>query len=126
MGYESRIIVVNVVEYPEKIVGNAVFPKFSYVEEIASIKMGCMEQGFHQLFDKAIDYKIGTPDFEEKETDKDRYGCHIKSGDISRIIQWIEDKVREDNYRRLKPLLGFLKGFDTKQWDRLEVLYYGY
>lgn len=107
MGYESRIIVVNVVEYPEKIVGNAVFPKFSYVEEIASIKMGCMEQGFHQLFDKAIDYKIGTPDFEEKETDKDRYGCHIKSGDISRIIQWIEDKVREDNYRRLKPLLGF-------------------
>lgn len=126
MGYESRIIVVNVVEHPECQIGRTVYMAHKYVEEIASIKMSCMEQDFPMIFDKEIDYKISTPGCEDKEANEDKYGRHIKSGNINKIIEWLEDKVKTDDYRRLKPLLGLLKGFNAEQWNRLEVLHYGY
>lgn len=126
MGYESRIIVVNVVKHPEEKIGKITYPAQTFVEEIASIKMSCMEQDFHMLFDKEIDYKIYTPGCGDRETNEDKYGRHIKSGDINKVIEWLEEKVKMDDYRRLKPLLGLLKGFSVEQWDKLEVLHYGY
>ena len=125
MGYESRVIIVNVIRRAETDCRGKHYPAFVFAEEIASIKMSCMDGNFTSLFDKDIDYAINKPGT-DKQTMVDCYGECIKSGDIHKIIQWLEDKVKEENYRRLKPLLGLLKGFDVAQWDSLEVLHYGY
>lgn len=129
MGYESRIIIANVTRFPETHFRGKINPALTFAEEIASIKMGCMDSSFLLLFNKEIDYLINKPGTDE-QTMVDCYGKCIKSGNINEIIQWLEDKVKDDDYRRLNPLLGLLKGFNTEQWNysenSLEVLHYGY
>lgn len=46
---------------------------------------------------------------------------------LSDVIKFLEDEVqRGETYRRIKPLLTLLKGFDMEQWDNLVCLHYGY
>jgi hypothetical protein len=121
MGYESRVIVVNVNRHLLK---NGM-EKWVYAERIADIKMSKMDSDFPKLFTKDIDYKIFKPHTEE-ETDTDCYGAHIKSADIQTVVGWLEENMKHDDYRRLAPLYGLLKGFNPEQWECLEVLHYGY
>lgn len=123
MGYESRIYVVNVSRCKAPKTGE----DFPICNIIAEMNMSCMVGSFHRLFDKPIDFKIVICDSRgENETDEDCYGDKIKCGDINDIIVWLENEIKRDNYRRLKPLLGLLKGFNPNEWDELKVLHYGY
>lgn len=47
---------------------------------------------------------------------------------FSTVIEWLEKEVEKSNYRRLKPLLSLLKGFDLSQWrdGEMEIVHYGY
>lgn len=117
MGYESKIFVVNTV--------HGFSNEYIYAETIATIRMGCMTPDFHKLFRTEIDYEIYAED-DNHATSTDRYGDRIKSAKIKDVIKWLESEVIKDDYRRLRPLLGLLKGFNEEQWDELEVLHYGY
>lgn len=121
MGYESKIFIVNVNRY--KWAENQ--SEQVYAEIIAVMKMSRMDYSFHNLFTKEIDYGIYAED-NDHTTDTDRYGDKIKSAEIDKVIEWLESAIEVEDYRRLKPLLGLLKGFNPNEWGNLQILHYGY
>ena len=126
MAYESRLFIVNRRESTNwnPLLGKDV--DWVYGENIADIKMSAMRnEEFYALFDKEIDYKLFI-DNNEIDTDKDKYGEHLKYAKISTVVAWLEEELTKSNYRRLQPLLGLLRGFDERKWDELQVVHYGY
>lgn len=118
MGYESRIYVVNVSRWND---GSP--PYAEIIGTFNLCKMG-YGNGWRELFDKPIDYKIYVGPNEE--TNKDLYGEIMKSGDYDKIVEWLETKGQKGEYRRIAPLLGMLKGFNRSAWRALEIVHYGY
>lgn len=59
-------------------------------------------------------------------TQVDCYGKHIKAASVKEVVEWLEKEILVSDYRRLKPLLSLLKGFNEAEWECLEVLHYGY
>lgn len=57
---------------------------------------------------------------------KDEYGESLKEIPLEDAIEIIEHAAEKGDYRRYKPCLGLLKGFDHTEWERLVVLHYGY
>ena len=114
MAYESRIFVVNV------------HKETRYGEIAARYDLSNMggDESFYNLFDTPIDY-IFYPDG-NRQTDKDLYDDKIQSADINKLIEWLETKGRQTNYRRIEPLIGLLKGFKLSEWENLQVVHYGY
>ena len=121
MGYESRVLIVNRNEI-ERIDGT----HYVYVEQIGDIKMSCMPNGFINLFDNKIDYKLFV-DNANKKTQTDRYGDIMTYTDCKTIINYLENLITSgENHRRLTMLLGLLKGINEKQWTNIQVVHYGY
>ena len=117
MGYESRVFVVDVHRRTN----------FIYAEKVASMnlcKMGS-NNGWLELFSKEIDYTLFMDDG-NTEFDTDRYGDHMKSCSIEKVIAWLENEMQHNSYRRLSILYGLLKGFKQDEWENLEVVHYGY
>lgn len=119
MGYESRIYVVNKSKYPIVIDGR------KYAETIASFD-ACVYPNLSSAFEKKTDCYIIADDG-NTIVSKDKYGDELTEAPLSDVIRFLEDEVqRGETYRRIKPLLGLLKGFDMEQWDNLVCLHYGY
>ena len=114
MAYESRIYVINV------------HKETRYGEIVARYDLSNMggDESFYNLFCFSTGYKI-YPDG-NRATDSDCYGSPIKSADINKLIEWLETKGRQMNYRRIEPLIGLLKGFKLSEWENLQVVHYGY
>lgn len=117
MGYESRLYIVK----KNKAI--------NYAEVIARYdccKMG-YNSGWRELFNKPFESTMYAEDGNAK-LEEDDYGDKLKSADFSTVIQWLEKEVKRSDYRRLKPLLSLLKGFDLSQWrdGEMEIVHYGY
>ena len=138
MGYESKIYIVNVRDHNrpalDKTTNKPILDENNrpiiykgYGQIVAMMDMCKMgyDNGWRELFTEDIDYTIYAENGDE-DTDTDCYGDHIKSGDINSIIGWLENQIKKDNYRRLKPLLGLLKSFNLEEWKDLQVVHYGY
>ncbi len=138
MGYESKVFVVNAVSHNtpklDKRTQEPVLDKNGhpimyrgYGQIVAMIDMCKMgyDNGWKELFTKEIDYYIFAEDGDH-DTNTDCYGEHIKSGDINAIIAWLENRIKIDDYRRLKPLLHLLKSFNLDDWEDLQIVHYGY
>lgn len=138
MGYESKIFIVDVKSHNQfaidKITNKPILDENNspviykgYGQIVTMIDMRKMgyNNGWKELFTKEIDYYIFAEDGDH-DTNTDCYGEHIKSGDINSIIVWLENQIKKDDYRRLKPLLYLLKSFDLNEWKDLQVLHYGY
>lgn len=129
MAYESRIMIVNA--HREKNPENKDFGKVYYAEIVANIRLGCMgyNNGWRELFTKEIDFDLYAENSNET-TREDKYGEVMKEGDIENIVAWLENVAPvfwgNNPYRRVKPLLGLLKGFDPARWEELHVVHYGY
>ena len=122
MGYESRIFII---DRNERTTPKG--DKWVYGEKIAMVDMCKMgyDSGFHELFTEPIDYKIFIDG--ETETDTDCYGEHLKSATVQTVIEWLEKEISvADYYRRMRPLLGLLEGFNESDWSELQVVHYGY
>ena len=120
MGYECKIFIVDVTRWKPENQSEQV-----YAEIIATMKMCRMDYSFYKLFTEEIDYEIYAEDGNHT-TSRDRYGDKIKSAKIDKVIEWLESEIERDNYRRLKPFLGLLKGFNPDMWNDLQILHYGY
>lgn len=113
MGYESKIIIVN--HYSKE-----------FTEKIAEYKASEMRYIFPDLFESDFDGKICEEHFEEL-TNKDCYGNKIKyTKDFKKVIDFLEKEEKKEHYRRLKPLIGLLKGFNPEEWNNLIILYFEY
>ena len=101
----------------------------NYAEVIARYdcsKMG-YNNGWRELFNKPFESTMYAEDGNTK-IEQDCYGDKLKSADFSTVIEWLEKEIKKSNYRRLKPLLSLLKGFDLSQWGdgKMEIVHYGY
>lgn len=121
MAYESRIIIVNRSE-----LDNNDGTTYVYVQQIADINMGRMDEDFLKSFNKEIDYELFIED-RDKPTQTDDYGDIMKYTDCKTVITLIEKLIDNgDDYRRLPMLLGLLKGINEEQWDDIQVVHCGY
>lgn len=121
MGYESRVFIVdrNEIEHGDD-------TTYVYAEKIVDIKMGCMYDGFTNLFNKKIDYDLYVDNGDEA-TQTDKYGKTMTYTNCKTVIVYLEKLIANgENYRRLTMLLGLLKGINEEQWNDIQVVHYGY
>ena len=119
MGYESKLFIVEKSELVLEEVGKR------FAEVIAIYNASC----FPAMADKLR---------EAEKTDcciydgdemilKDKYGKELTEASIPFVIDILEEELNKgEDYRRIKPLMYMLKGFEMEKWRELAVLHYGY
>lgn len=119
MGYESKLYVVDKR-------GSLKGEGKKWGEVIASFNM-CKFGAFNDIFSKETDCYIYADDGNTEITE-DKYGDTLTEASIKEVIEYLENyKTTQERYRRVEPLLGLLKGFETSEWgNSLIVLHYGY
>lgn len=126
MGYESRLYVVNKTDYGFERYFEDVDKELKYAECIAQFEL-CKVYDVSSKMRKYPDTDCYTYDGDE-EVIEDKYGSPLKEIPIADAIAIIEEEAESDGYayRRWKPCLGLLKGFDAGDWENLVVLHYGH
>ena len=116
MGYESKMIIVDKGEgWDEK----------PYGQIIAEFNLSCIDGFILDEINKAPDTDCYIY-LDGEETTEDRYGYKLKELTLADAIRIFADATTRSDYRRYKPFLMLLMGFDSKQWDNLKILHYGY
>ena len=121
MGYESKIYIV------EKSSIKLASETKIYAQVIAMFdlcKMGSSD-GFYKLFDKETDCYFYADDGNTQVL-KDRYGDSLIECDIVKLKEWLKERIKNNNYRRLKPFYNLIKSFNKKDWENLAIIHYGY
>ena len=117
MGYESRLCIVKA------------FKSMNYAEIIARFDCSNMGygNGWRELFSKPFNCAMYADDG-NTQIKEDCYSDELKYADFPSVIAWLEKEIRKNDYRRLKPLLSLLKGFDLSQWPDgdMQIVHYGY
>lgn len=117
MGYELRIYVV----YKGKIYDE----EKRYAGVVAMFNFGKFA-GLREVFKAKTDCYIYSDDGNTPILEDD-YGDELTEAPLADVISFLENEIKNgENYRRIKPLLSLLKGFDKEQWDNLVCLHYGY
>lgn len=117
MGYESKIYVVDK--------SDMIYDGVKYSQVIASFDMCCypdLKNIFKNQSDCGFCYDDGSAFITQ-----DRYGETLKECSISALIDFLQNQIdKGEKYRRIKPLLALLKGFDESEWENLVCLHYGH
>ena len=119
MGYESRLYIVEKSEFDYEEVGKR------FAEVIAIYNASC----FPAIADRLRQAeKTDCYIYDGNEMIlKDCYGKELREADLPFVIDILEEELSKgEDYRRLKPLLYMLKGFEVEKWGELVVLHYGY
>lgn len=117
MGYESRLYIVNKSDIKDG--------KGYWSDLIASFNLCCVSDILMSNIAKAKDtdaYFLAGDSF----IYEDRYGKKLKEIPLKEMITMISNAMQYDDYRRYKPCLSLLMGFNEKEWNNLVVLHYGY
>lgn len=115
MGYESKLYVIEKSDAGKDENGKR------WAEVIATFDLCKVNIDFRKY--PATDCYIYQ---ENEKIVKDCYGDPLKELTIKEAITEIENVATRDEYRRWKPILGLLKGFNADEWGELRVLHYGY
>ena len=92
--------------------------------EVIAIYNMCCFGGFHGLFNNETDCYVYET-FNDKKVLKDLYNKPLYEETIENVINFLENHKEKESYRRVKPLLGLLKGFEKTKWVDLAVLHFG-
>lgn len=116
MSYESKIYIVNVTGEGD----------FRYAHTVAEFDLCDMGQnnGWRNLFREPVDFEIFIDN--DNTTNEDKYGDHLKTGELQEIIDWLEKWPDTKTYRRIPPFLAALKAIDPGAWENLKIVHYGY
>jgi hypothetical protein len=120
MGYESKIIVAerSTSSYGEK---GCIYC------EVVSIFNLCKASFITNAFkkpEKPVEiYFDGDGDAPISE---DCYGDQLTVASVADVIKVLKKEISKNSYRRLKPLLGMLEGFNVEEWNDLICIHYGY
>lgn len=119
MGYESKIYVVE--KSTLSLDGDG-----KCWGEVVAMFNACKFPGLLEVFKQKTDCYIYSDDGNTPILEDD-YGDELTEAPLSDVIKFLEEELqRGETYRRIKPLLALLKGFDMEQWDNLVCLHYGY
>ena len=119
MGYKSKIYVVE--KSRLYLGGNG-----KRWAEVVAVFNACKFPKLPGVFKAKTDCYIYASDGNTRIFEDD-YGDELTEAPLSDVIKFLEEEVqRGETYRRIKPLLGLLKGFDENQWEKLVCLHYGY
>lgn len=115
MGYETKLIIVD--RHPHE--------GWTYGDVIAEFNLCKLPWSFNHndIFVEPIDFDLPDGHILTRE---DRYGEHCGMARINDVINAIEKLAKDDDYRRYKPCLALLRGFDRTQWHDLRVVHWGY
>lgn len=121
MGYESRLYIVDKSTLTYDIDGS----DRRYAQIIAQFDLCKIDNSVFMDIDRysetdAYIYVDGNLTY------TDCYGAVLTEIPLKDAIKIFSKAVKEHDYRRYKPCLGLLKGFDPTQWTDLVVLHYGY
>lgn len=117
MGYESKLYVVDKHDWK--------FVNEKWGEVIAMFDLCSVPRLNFSSYPATDCYIIA--DDGNTEIKEDRYGDSLKEVPIQDAIEMIEKVIeREEYYRRYKPCLDLLKGFNPNEWENLVVLHYGH
>ena len=117
MGYESKLYVVDKHDWK--------FANKKWGEVIAMFDLCSVPRLNFSSYPATDCYIIA--DDGNTEITEDRYGDPLKEVPIQDAINMIEKAIEtEDYYRRYKPCLDMLKGFNPDNWGNLVVLHYGH
>ena len=114
MGYESRLYVIQ-----KSDVGMEEEKK--WCEVIATFDLCKVNINFRKYPETDSYFYEGNEKIVE-----DCYGEPLRELTIKEAIQEVENAATRDEYRRWKPILGLLKGFNEEEWSDLRVLHYGH
>lgn len=122
MGYESKIYVVTKSDLKDE-------NDMRYANLIAMFDMGKYPT-LSGVFKKQTDCYIFADDGNTKILE-DRYGASLTEANIDDVIRVLEDNVySEEPYRRTLPLLVTLETIksqvESKYWNNVAILHYGY
>lgn len=119
--YESRIYVFNRVEITK--------PGTDQVVDVIGNQLAVIDLaaagGIEHLFQAPIDFDVYHSDG-NTTIKTDCYGNQLKFSPIQTVIDWLEEMVKHDSYRRYPPILAFLKALDPSLWDQLVCVHFGY
>lgn len=118
MGYESRLYIVNKTD----IIDNEMF----YAEKIAEFNLCTVYDVSSKIKQYPVTNAYIYSDDGNTRILEDMYGERLTEIPINDVILIIEEAMKNDEYRRYKPCLQLLKGFNQLQWKNLVVLHYGY
>lgn len=122
MGYESRLYVVDKITISSF---KNEFPGYICVDKIAKFDLGKMAIGFTDIFTTDAEFSLYEEDL---DCTTDKYGERIKYTDIQSVINWMGTAEKVEHYRRIPPVLSFLKSLqeESTAWENLIVIHYGY
>jgi hypothetical protein len=132
MGYESRLFIVD-----RKSINQKNKPPYVFGEKIAEFdlcKMGYDRidgKTFTDNFKIDLDFDVYSDDYcpdcgNEINISIDRYGEKCKGAKVETVIGWLEKYEQQDHYRRIPPVLAFLKALQPDEWQELIVVHFGY
>lgn len=124
MGYESKLVVVNVLN-AYSILGDR-----PYAEIIAEVNCAVMGPEFYVFVrknGKPIDFDVYI-DGGEDPTTEDKYGAALTQIPIEEVIKFLKTDAELKNYRRAKALCGLLSSLKPKDWadEDIRLVHYGY
>lgn len=123
MGYESKLFVVN----KPKCVSVDVETKKKYAEVIAKFDMGCIPNASSKMRKYPVTDSFVFGDDGNTPILEDRYDKELTEIPLDDAIEiLVKDWSENINYRRLYPVIAFLKAIDKKNWDEVVILHYGY
>ena len=118
MGYESKLYIVNKSEiYDDGMKYGQVIATFDLCNVVSVARMIAKYPN--------TDTYIYADDGNTHIT-KDLYGEPLKEIPIADMIEILERESEADPYRRYRPCIQLLKGFDASEWKDLVVLHYGH
>ncbi len=120
MGYESRIYIVDKSDLA--CIKNG--KRMVYCEMIAQFNLSKVPKIYEKV--SAYDDTDGYFYSNGKEIVEDLYGKPLKEIPVRDMISIISEVMKDDAFRRYKPCLNLLKGFNVNHWQNLVVLHYGY
>ena len=130
MGYDSRIYIVDkscADIRMDVVVDDVNYGNRKWAEVIATIELGKYPTiaDFMRNQPETDSYIYGVDSHEMIV--EDCYGKVMTECSVDELLEVVQKEIDSgEDYRRLAPLYGLLKGFKPVQWHDLRVLHYGH
>ena len=117
MSYDTKLIVV--------VKSNSIQTSGTqWTEKIAEIDLACMGDGPYSELVRVSPESTCAIFVNGVETNRDKHDDILKEMSIKDVLSALKKEGNE--YRRIKPAVGLLKGFEKNKWRDLVILHYGH
>ena len=118
MGYESKLIVVEKWRFEDS---------DSLGETIAELNLSKMGNEFFPI-DKTFENEMNGKYIylDGEEVTEDKYGDKLRYTSVEKLLKVLYRCESKEHYRRTELAINTLKTFQSKDWENVVVVHYGY